>query len=212
MILLLLAWTLLTASLWTSGSGQVLQQEPVKVLYPQILGTEIMECDCTNITCDYVYWFRTMSNHLNQVQYIGKCNNADRDTYGDGVDIARFKISRRSSVSFTLRITNVTEKDAGTYSCVLKDRKNMEMWKSGILLRPGVIPPTLPPKPKNKSKPPVKPVCRCPKKNSPQDGCGSLVLWPLVGLLAGLALALICTLYYFSRLPKKCRHHFAKRR
>lgn len=40
-------------------------------------------------------------------------------------------------MSFPLRIINVTEKDAGIYSCVLRDKKNTEMWKTGILLRPG---------------------------------------------------------------------------
>ncbi|XP_054473284.1 T-cell surface glycoprotein CD8 beta chain [Anoplopoma fimbria] len=208
MIMRLLAWTLLTVSLWTLGSSQVLQQEPVKILYPKILSTESIECDCTNITCDSVYWFRSIRNH-NKLQFLGKCNNADRATYGAGVDINRFKLSKKSSMSFTLRITNVSDDDTGIYSCVLKDRKTTEMWKPGILLRPGVTPPTLPPK--TIPKPTVKSVCRCPKKNSSQ-GCGSLVLWPLVGLVAGLALALICTLYYFSRLPKKCRHHFVKKR
>ncbi|XP_042358235.1 T-cell surface glycoprotein CD8 alpha chain isoform X1 [Plectropomus leopardus] len=209
MILLPLAWTLVTVSLWTSGLSQILQQDPINVLYPKILSTEIIECNCANITCDSVYWFRSISNHL-KVEFLGRCNSADRVRYGANVDEARFSLHRKSGASFALRIINVTEEDTGIYSCVLKDRKNTEMWKPGILLRPGVIPPTLPPK--TKPKPPVKSVCRCPKKNSKQDGCGSLVLWPLVGIIAALAFALICTLYYFSRLPKKCRHQFGKKR
>ncbi|XP_037639038.1 uncharacterized protein cd8b [Sebastes umbrosus] len=210
MILLPLAWTLWTVSLWTSGSSQILQQEPVKVLYPAILSTESFECDCANISCDWVYWFRSNTNHL-KVQFLGKSNNADRDSYGTDVDKTRIKINKRGSSSFTLRITNVTKEDTGIYSCVLTDRKKTEMWKPGVLLLPGESPPTLPPP----TLPPVKPVCRCPKKKPPPqapDGCGSLVLWPLVGFISALGLALICTLYYFSRLPKKCRHHFVKKR
>ncbi|XP_073324885.1 uncharacterized protein cd8b [Pagrus major] len=208
MILLPLAWTLLTVSLWTPvlGSSLILQQEPLTVLYPKILSTESVECDCVNISCEYVYWFRSISDQ-SEVKFLGKWNNAGRANYGTGVDPARFKVYRRNSMSFALRIINVTEKDAGVYSCVLKDKKSTEMWKTGTLLRPGVIPPTLPPK----IKPKRPATCRC-AKNSKQEGCGSLILWPLVGLIAALALALICTLYYFSRLPKKCRHHFAKKR
>ncbi|XP_078104086.1 uncharacterized protein cd8b [Sander vitreus] len=207
MILLPLAWTLLTVSLSTSGSSQILQQEPVNNLYAKILSTEEIGCDWGNISFDSVYWFRSISNHR-KVEFLGQCTIV-RPTYGANVDKTRFKFISKS-MSFTLRIINVTEEDAGIYSCVLKSRKtNTEIWKPGTLLLPGVTPPTLPPK--AKPKPTVKSVCRCPRKKSSQ-GCGSLVLWPLVGLIAALALALICTMYYFSRLPKKCRHHFVKRR
>lgn len=113
-----------------------MQQETLNVLYPEILSTEAVDCDCVNISCDSVYWFRSISGNSN-IQFIGKFNNANRPTYGNGVETARFKSSRKSSMSFTLRIINVTEEDAGVYSCVLKDRQNNEMWKSGILLRPG---------------------------------------------------------------------------
>lgn len=118
------------------GSSQILQQEPVKVLYPAILSTESFECDCANISCDWVYWFRSNTNHL-KVQFLGKSNNADRDSYGEDVDKKRIKISKRGSLSFTLRITNVTKEDTGIYSCVLTDRKKTEMWKPGVLLLPG---------------------------------------------------------------------------
>ncbi|XP_010741621.2 uncharacterized protein cd8b [Larimichthys crocea] len=203
-----LAWTLLIVSLLTSGSSEILQQETIKVLYPKISSTENIDCEC-NMSFESVHWFRSISKY-SKIQYIGKCNNADRDFYGTDVDKARYKISRKSN-SFSLRIHNVTEEDTGIYSCVLKGKKTMEVWKSGILLQPGVPPPTLPPK-IQKPKPPTKPRCTCPKKNPSQDGCDSLILWPLVGLMAALTLALVCTLYYFSRLPKKCRHHFVKKR
>ncbi|XP_071350737.1 T-cell surface glycoprotein CD8 beta chain [Trachinotus anak] len=210
MIPLPLAWTLLTVPLWTAGSGQILLQEPIKVLYPAISSQETIECDCVDISCDYVFWFRSNVSQ-GKVQFLGHCNNADRVNYGPGVKETQFRFSKRGS-AFVLRITSVTEEDAGIYSCVLKDRSNKEVWKPGSLLQPGVTPPTSPPK--EKPKPPVKSLCRCPKKNpSVAVGhCDAVVLWPLVGLTAGLGLALICTLYYFSRLPKKCHHHFKKTR
>nr|XP_046240436.1 uncharacterized protein cd8b [Scatophagus argus] len=209
MILLPLAWTLWTVSFWTSGSSLILQQEAVAVFYPPILSTPVVDCECSKFTCNFIYWFRIVSNH-SKLEFLGRYNYADRYNHGVGVNQARFKFGRRSSTVFTLHIINVTEEDAGVYSCVLKDRENAEVWKSGILLRPGGVAPTLPPT--TKPKPPVKSGCRCTKKNSPQGGCGSLILWPLVGLIGALAVALLCILYYFSRLPKKCRHKFVKKR
>ncbi|KAI3370334.1 hypothetical protein L3Q82_025107, partial [Scortum barcoo] len=147
-------------------SSQFLRQEATTILYPKINSSESIDCICVNISCDSVYWFRSLSQH-GTPQFLGKCNNADRATYADGVDKARFKLSRKSNSAFMLRVINVKEEDEGIYFCVLKERKDTEMWKPGILLRPG-------------------------------DVCGSLILWSLVGLLLALALALICTLYYFS--------------
>ncbi|KAM7006177.1 uncharacterized protein cd8b [Tautogolabrus adspersus] len=242
MIPLTLAWTLLIGSLSTSVLGQsqgpspTLLQESVKVRYPILLSTEGIECDCVNISCDNVYWFHSNPNYQ-KVQFIGQCNSANRGIYGNGVDEKRFKMSKKSTMSFMLRIINVTLEDTGIYSCVLKDRKYTEMWKPGVLLLPGglyaqlsndyfsallshywfeclfglyltVMAPTVPPVTKPKTT--VSSVCHCSEGNSSQDGCGSLILWPLVGIIATLALALICILYYFSRLPKKCRHHFVK--
>lgn len=132
------------------------------------------------------------------------------EVFPENLDKTKFKLSRRGSQSFLLRIFKLTEADTGVYSCVLKGKTNNELWIPGTLLRPGVTPPTVPPTVKVKR--PIKPICHCLGNYQPKGGCSSLVLWPLVGLTGGLAVALVCTLYYFSRLPKKCRHHFVKMR
>ncbi|KAF3689581.1 hypothetical protein EXN66_Car005253 [Channa argus] len=211
MILLPLALTLWTSLLWTPGLTQFLLTEPINILYPKIDSSETIECGCGNLSCDSVYWFYSNAS-LGKVEFLGRGNNADRVNYGKLSKSARFKISKRGSASFALRISNLTLTDSGVYSCVVKEttqKNNKEMWRPGILILPGVTPPSLPPV--TKHKPPVKSICSCKKKNRSQDDCDSLVLWPLVGLLAGLALALICTLYYYSRLPKKCHHYFGRR-
>ncbi|XP_067444104.1 T-cell surface glycoprotein CD8 beta chain [Thunnus thynnus] len=207
-----LVWTLLTVSLWTSGSCHTLRQEALKVVYPKIHSAENIECNCAGISCDSVYWFRSISNH-NKVEFLGRYNNADRAHYADKDKEAQFKFTRGSSASFMLRINNVTGEDTGIYSCVLRNRTHHDMWKPGVLLLPGVTPPTKPPEIKKPQKP-INTRCSCNKKKPSQtpDGCVSVVLWSLVGLIVVLALAIICTLYYFSRLPKKCRHHVARKR
>lgn len=114
----------------------ILQQEKLVALYPQLLSTEAITCDSGNIPCDTVYWFRTIPA-TGQVQFLGKINNANVFSHGKGVDTARFDFKRKTRTSFLLKIINVTEEDTGVYSCVLKDRKAIEVWKSGILLLPG---------------------------------------------------------------------------
>ncbi|XP_013872516.1 uncharacterized protein cd8b [Austrofundulus limnaeus] len=208
MISLRLAWTLLMLPAWTSGSNHYLLHEPAKVLYPAIASNETIECDCRNIACDNVFWFYTDPKNVN-VQFVGRCNNADRVTHGDSVDKNRFILNKRGSSAFVLRIIDVGENDAGIYSCITKDsRTKTEMYNPGTCLRPGETPPT--PSPTEKSPKPRS--CPCSSNNLPQDGCHSLVLWPLIGLVGGLAAGLLCVLYYFSRLPKKCHHHFVKKR
>ena len=121
---------------YSPGSIPILQQEPVKVLYPKISSPETIDCDCGNMACDNVYWFRIVPEH-NKVEYLAKCNNADRVTYGP-TNQTRFKFSKRGSASFILRIPQVTEADAGIYSCVLADtRSKEEKFIPGTLLRPG---------------------------------------------------------------------------
>ncbi|XP_042262149.1 zinc finger matrin-type protein 1-like isoform X2 [Thunnus maccoyii] len=194
------------------GSCHTLRQEALKVVYPKIHSAENIECNCAGISCDSVYWFRSISNH-NKVEFLGRYNNADRAHYADKDKEAQFKFTRGSSASFMLRINNVTGEDTGIYSCVLRNRTHHDMWKPGVLLLPGVTPPTKPPEIKKPQKP-INTRCSCNKKKPSQtpDGCGSVVLWSLVGLIVVLALAIICTLYYFSRLPKKCRHHVVRKR
>ncbi|XP_075870592.1 uncharacterized protein cd8b [Nelusetta ayraudi] len=204
------AWTLWMVALWTSGWGLILQQNPPKVLYPELLSNYSIECHCGNFPCDSVFWYRFISGR-SEVQYLGKSNHANRQVHGDKVDKNKFRFNARSNAIFTLTVISLTKEDTGTYSCFLGGRKFDEgKWNSGVLLLPGVLPPTPPPPPPTPKKK-IKSVCNCPNKRS-KDGCGPLILWPLVGLIAAITVALVCTLYHFSRLPKKCRHHFTKKR
>ncbi|XP_061688997.1 uncharacterized protein cd8b [Syngnathoides biaculeatus] len=195
---ILISWTLLTPCLQSLDLGQIPQPA---VMYPQLLSTAFIQCKCDNISCESVFWFRTISKQ-NKVQFLGKVNSANRPSPGDNTDDRRFQLSRKSSALFILQIFNVTEEDTGTYSCILKDRKNQEVWLPGVLLLPGEQLPTKPPQ----STPRL--ICSC-SENLAGD-CDSLILWSLVGLAAVLVMTLTCSLYYFSRLPKKCKHRFVK--
>lgn len=118
------------------GSGQILGQEAVAVLYPQLLSTQIIVCDCGQIDCQNAFWFRSNSSH-SKLQYLGRVNKASRSTHAPQVDKERFKLYHPSGTSFTLHVNSVTKEDAGIYSCVITDKKHTEIWKPGILLDPG---------------------------------------------------------------------------
>ncbi|XP_057702182.1 uncharacterized protein cd8b isoform X2 [Corythoichthys intestinalis] len=197
-----LLWTLFTLHMWSLGLGQTVQQN-VSILYPQLLTTQFIHCKCLDVACQTVFWFRTLPGQ-NKVQYLGRFNIANRIDYADNVDVNRFLFNKKNTDIFTLQIINVTKEDTGTYSCFMKDRRNNEEWLAGALLLPGEKPPTIP------TESPRKLDCSC-NETSPDD-CDSLILWALVGLVTVLMTTLFCTLYYFSRLPKKCRHQFVKRR
>lgn len=140
---LLIMWTVLHGSdqvltlplFLPVGSSQIIVQEPVKDLYHAISSSVTVECDCSNIACESVLWFRSISSQ-SQLQYLGKYNNADRSNYGLEVDSSKFKFSKRGNM-FVLRINNVSKEDTGAYSCILKDKKNTDVWKPGSLLWPG---------------------------------------------------------------------------
>lgn len=129
-------WQHLNRPSLSTGSSLILDQEALNGLYPELLSTAIVSCDCVNSYCDSVYWFRTVFAN-STVQFLGKFNNADMSIHGNGVDASRFIFKRKNTMSFVLRIISVTKEDTGVYSCVLKDRKNTEVWKSGSLLLPG---------------------------------------------------------------------------
>ncbi|XP_077050086.1 uncharacterized protein cd8b isoform X2 [Siphateles boraxobius] len=133
--------------------------------------------------------------------------SASSEKYGENIPSSKFKCSTSTGqkVVYTLRIMEIQEDDAGFYSCLFKTKKV----SAGYYILPGVNPPTVQPPTVKTDQKPVKP-CFCkPNRHSPK-GCEHSVLWPGIGALLLLAITLAGTLYYFSRLPKKCRHRFTK--
>uniref|UniRef100_A0A8C7HJS5 Cd8 beta n=1 Tax=Oncorhynchus kisutch TaxID=8019 RepID=A0A8C7HJS5_ONCKI len=196
-----LIWTMVC--LMTTVSCQTLSESDF-VRYPRINDTEVLTCECSSRSCQTVYWFRTLHNNLD-FQFLLSLNNAGRTNHESSVDKHRFQASKRdggSKMTFTLRLINISSEDAGLYTCMLQNQKENELWRPGVLLRPGETRPTLLPvtKPQPQGIPNSIPNGRCTKSNyQTPKGCGSKVLWPLVGVLMALAVALISTLYYFSR-------------
>ncbi|XP_076850995.1 uncharacterized protein cd8b [Brachyhypopomus gauderio] len=184
----------------------------VTVVYPRIGGSETLTCQCPDHQCQRVYWYRIL--HGNDTpQFLVFCNSANYVNYGAGFNDTRFKAQAQegSRIIYSLRITGLRKDEAGFYSCVLSSQKLSspeDLLPPGYYIRPGEHPPTMPPPIKTTK--PTKPQL-CKSNHQPSKGCSTSVLWPGVGVLLALAMTLISTLYYYSRLPKKCRHNFAKR-
>ncbi|KAK7916042.1 hypothetical protein WMY93_011803 [Mugilogobius chulae] len=202
----LLLWTLLVVvTLWKSVPAQ--EDFTLKTLYPVLGLDQSLDCDCGGLVCEQVTWFRTLTPG-GVGEFLGRLNQADRLSFGEGFK-SKMAITKKGGSGFSLRIQNVSEGDRGVYSCVLKIRGTTEdLWRGGTLLLPGETPPTETPTQKPRA-PPEPRRCHC-SSDTHSSGCGSLVLWPLVGLISVLGLALVCTLLYFHSLPKKCRHRFIK--
>ncbi|XP_066567897.1 T cell receptor alpha variable 38-2/delta variable 8 [Amia ocellicauda] len=197
--------------LWTTVIG-LFNQNP-DTIYVELKKTGSLSCSTPDKNPSGVYWY-FWSRGTNELKFLFYCTVTGRFTYDDSLtEMDRFKSSKRDSMGtiFTLKITNVKAKDAGIYFCAFSNGTHLEM-KKGIDLRPGERRPTQPPPtiPPEKPKP-----CRCINRPStrPKQGktCEAQVLWSLVGGVLGLTVVLICTLYYFSRLPKKCRHRLIKK-
>ncbi|KAI7795664.1 uncharacterized protein cd8b isoform X1 [Triplophysa rosa] len=194
----LFVWTA-AATLTTSGATST-------ILYPKVNGTESLTCECPDHACQEVFWYRYLEKS-NSLQFLLYFNSAGTFEHGNMADKHRFKGSASSGQRpiYFLRITGLQKDEAGLYSCMFKMKINTI--PDGYYIRPGVNPPTLQPPTVKIEKP--KQSCRSCKPFSPK-GCKRSVLWPGIGALLLLAGILAGTLYYFSRLPKKCRHQFAK--
>ncbi|KAK0140897.1 hypothetical protein N1851_022106 [Merluccius polli] len=158
------------------------------VLYPEVDTSPTLTCKCDQ-ACNEVLWFRSLEAD-GRIQFLASMNTASRSNQGD----ARFKASIKDTKGL-LRIERVTPKDTGVYSCMFKILKtNESVWTPGIHLLPGVPAPT--PVPTTTAEP----VCKCPgnPQTLPPKACVSVMMWPLVGILAALVTALLSTLYYFS--------------
>lgn len=115
-------------------TGSCQAREPELVLYPQVDSSPTIKCDAACPSCNVVFWFRTVPGR-SAVQFLGRSDVSDFKEHGPGVDKSRFNF--RKSGGFVLRIVNVTEEDAGIYSCVLRSRDSFSVWEPGVLLRPG---------------------------------------------------------------------------
>ncbi|XP_051734320.1 uncharacterized protein cd8b isoform X1 [Ctenopharyngodon idella] len=183
-------------------------QATSNVLYPKINGTESLSCECPDHACQEVFWFRYLESR-NTLEFLMYVNSAGREQHAENIEVSRFKgtvSSGHKVVVYTLRLMGLQEEDAGLYSCMFKTKTMIPV---GYYIKPGVNPPTVQP-PTVKTQKPVKKTCNCKTPNYSPKGCEHSVLWPGIGSLLLLAITLAGTLYYFSRLPKKCRHRFAK--
>ncbi|XP_039544305.1 uncharacterized protein LOC120490873 [Pimephales promelas] len=182
-------------------------QATSNVFYPKINETQSLNCNCPDHTCQEVFWYRYLESK-NSLQFLMYVNSAGREQHGENIEISKFKgtVSTTQKAVFTLRIMELKKDDVGFYSCMFKTKNVVP---AGYYIMPGVNPPTVQPPTAKMDRKPVNPKPCKPSQYSPK-GCEHVVLWPGIGALLLLAITLAGILYYFSRLPKKCRHRFTK--
>ncbi|XP_066502721.1 uncharacterized protein cd8b [Hoplias malabaricus] len=184
----------------------------VKVLFPKIGGSETLSCECPDHQCQKVFWYRFLPDTKGLEFLVHSTSANSAQVYGPGINRTRFHPSVNeisSKITYSLRISSLQSEESGLYTCIFNHQKYISPTPAGYYIRPGEHPPTSPaPTVKiiKKKKPYV-----CPSNVQPVKGCKPLILWPSVGVLLTLAVVLIYILYYFSRLPKKCRHRFVKK-
>ncbi|KAJ8380735.1 hypothetical protein SKAU_G00015130 [Synaphobranchus kaupii] len=183
-----------TVCLWTAVVVQSIRA--LTIQYPELNSNVTVDCECSGWSCQAVFWYWQPGPESPEFRFLLYHNNADKE---NSFDEAKYKGSRKGGtpITYSLKIFNVQESDAGCYYCQIQYLGNMQS-RPGIQLQPGEKPPTTPQPPP----PPKTPLpCRCRNRgiNQNPQGCGYLVLWPLVGVLASLAVVLIATLFYFSR-------------
>ncbi|KAL6469859.1 hypothetical protein MHYP_G00209780 [Metynnis hypsauchen] len=190
--------------------GLLAAASAVTILYPSLGASETLICECPDHQCQKVYWYRFLQD-TEKLQFLVFGNSANNVMHAEGINATRFKVSANevSKITFSLRITGLQKNETGFYSCMFDSPKQKSQMPAGYYIRPGEYLPTSAPatvKTPKKTKTKV-----CPSNIQLVKGCKPLVLWPSVGVLLVLAVVLISTLYYFSRLPKKCRHRFTKK-
>ncbi|KAJ8395577.1 hypothetical protein AAFF_G00030580 [Aldrovandia affinis] len=193
---------------WTAEAAQELC-----TLYTDQKPSESLHCSKDiQKPCSIVSWCRKLHGQ-DEFQFLLSHTIGGKTTYSSQFNQTKFKGGLRDNNSkFTLTILSLEKGDTGLYFCVLQCNGAYHLGSYVTDLRAGDRPPTLPPPSTTQKTKRIAP-CPCPDKGKSRakQGCSHLVVWPLVAVLLSLAIVVIATLFYFSRLPKKCRHHFLKK-
>ncbi|KAK6494977.1 T-cell surface glycoprotein CD8 beta chain-like [Huso huso] len=207
----LLAWLWVAASWVAAASSLILTQTPNSVTVPENNSVSISCKGEAQNDQKAVFWYR-QTNGTTDFQFLMHTSTIGRETHAKGIE-QRFKTTLRSGPELCiLKISMLKKEDSGMYYCTVL-HGGIYTAASGTNLTVGELPPSPPPTTKPTKPKPKKP-CHCSSGILKTKGfsCGSLVLGPLAAGAAALLVAVVSTLYYFSRLPKKCRHRMIKKK
>ncbi|KAL2099597.1 hypothetical protein ACEWY4_003991 [Coilia grayii] len=176
--------------------------------YLAINSSATLTCECEDTSCQKIYWYRIRQSD-GVYESLMCYTSAEVPHLSDTAMKGRLQGRKGSSkTQYTLTVSNLQREDAGWYSCAIPKHTHFPTY----WLRVGEVPPTTLPPPKKTTTRRPKPgrIPSCCSSYRPPEGCGKWVLWPLCGGLMFLTVLLCAVLFYFSRLPKKCRHQFMK--